>query len=350
MTKDKIKGRGAQRKQHNRFDKNQLVQEHLEGLDEPIEIRQPTDYIEVFPKTLINKVLSPDLQFPYSMNPYQGCEHGCVYCYARNSHNYWGYGHGIDFEQKILVKKNAPQLLEKELQSKNWRAGMIMLSGNTDCYQPIEKKLEITRSLLQVLLKYKHPVGIISKNVLMKRDIDILRKLNELSLLRISLSITTLNEKLRQVLEPRTASIHKKLKLIELLSGYNIPVNVMMAPIIPGLNSHEIFNVMKAVGNAGANSAAYTIVRLNGGLLPVFKKWLELHFPDRATKVIHQIKQLHNGSVNDSRWKKRMKGDGQLSQIISQQFHLAKKQFLQKRDFPPINYELFNTSDQLRLF
>ena len=185
---------------------------------------------------------------------------------------------------------------------------------------------------------------------MLKRDIDILQKMSELSLLRVSISITTLNEELRQKLEPRTASVQSKLKLIRLFKKHNIPVHVMMAPIIPGLNGHEIFDVLKAVGRAGATSASYTTVRLNGGLFLVFENWLYTHFPDRASKVIHQIKQLHDGNVNDSRWGKRMKGSGHIAQIIAQQFKLAKTQFFGKPVVSPINYELFNPTDQMRLF
>ena len=205
-----IKGRGAQSQVHNKF--IELSHEERDDFlnycaveDEDRTVK--TTFIETFPKSIINKVTSPDVGMSYSLNPYQGCEHGCVYCYARNSHEYWGYGAGIDFESKILIKKTAPQLLEKKLQSKSWKAATIALSGNTDCYQPIEKSLKITRQLLKVFLKYKHPVGIITKNALIQRDLDILTELAKDNLVSVYLSITSLNEQTRRLLEPRTASI-----------------------------------------------------------------------------------------------------------------------------------------------
>ena len=244
-----IKGRGAQLNVSNRFE----AQQHEFRDDflnycatEGDEVQNNnTVLIDTFPKTIVNKVNSPDVGMEYSLNPYQGCEHGCIYCYARNSHEYWGYSAGLDFERKILVKKNAVELLEKKLRSRKWEAKPIILSGNTDCYQPIEKKLKITRQLLETFLKYKHPVGIITKNALLQRDMDILRELAEDDLVSVTLSVTSLSEETRRILEPRTASIKKRLETIEILSRNNIPVNVMMAPIIPAINSHEIMSLAK---------------------------------------------------------------------------------------------------------
>ena len=190
--------------------------------DEPDNNR--TQYLEIFPKTILNKVTSTDIGMAYSMNPYQGCEHGCIYCYARNTHEYWGYSAGLDFERKILFKRNAPQLLEAKLNSKNWQPENIMFSGNTDCYQPIEKKLEITREMIKVLLKYKHPVSFITKNKLILRDLDLLKELAKLNLVHVSISITSLNEETRRILEPRTASIKKRLETVKILSDNGIPV------------------------------------------------------------------------------------------------------------------------------
>ena len=209
--------------------------------------RSRTNYIPIFPKTIVNKVTSPDVGMKYSLNPYQGCEHGCIYCYARNTHEYWGYGAGLDFEQIILVKKEAPNLLEEKLKSKNWQAETIVLSGNTDCYQPAEKKFGITRECLKVFLNYRHPVGIITKNALVLRDLDILKELAKDHLIAVNVSITSLSEDTRRILEPRTASIKKRLETIRLLADNGIPVNAMLAPIIPGINSHEIMDMAKAV-------------------------------------------------------------------------------------------------------
>ncbi|MGA8852886.1 MAG: PA0069 family radical SAM protein, partial [Christiangramia sp.] len=267
-SEDFIKGRGAQLNVSNRFDEHshETRDDFLnycasEG-DEPENNR--TTIIETFPKTIVNKVTSPDVGMDFSLNPYQGCEHGCIYCYARNSHEYWGYSAGKDFEQKILVKRNAVELLEKKLKSKSWEAKPIVLSGNTDCYQPIEKKLKITRSLLQTFLKYRHPVGMITKNALIQRDMDILKELAQENLVHVNISITSLKEETRRILEPRTASIKKRLETVEKLSAANIPVSVMMAPIIPSINSHEIMPLVKEIAERGALGVGYTIVRLNG--------------------------------------------------------------------------------------
>ncbi len=311
-----------------------------------------TQYIEIFPKTILNKVTSIDIGMPYSMNPYQGCEHGCIYCYARNTHEYWGYSAGLDFERKILYKKNAAQLLENKLKSTNWEAQNIMLSGNTDCYQPIEKKLEITRKILEVFLKYQHPVSIITKNALILRDLDILTELSKLNLLHVSISITSLKEDTRRILEPRTASIPKRLKTVETLAQNRIPVNVMMAPIIPAINSHEIFNLVKKVSELGAVSAAYTMVRLNGAIGNLFKDWVLKAFPDRAKKILHQIESCHGGQLNDSRFGTRMRGDGNIADQVAMQFRLAKKKYLAHTTLPPFDYTLYGQlkNPQLKLF
>jgi DNA repair photolyase len=269
-----------------------------------------TQYLEIFPKTILNKVTSTDIGMAYSMNPYQGCEHGCIYCYARNTHEYWGYSAGLDFERKILFKRNAAQLLEAKLNSKNWKPENIMFSGNTDCYQPIEKKLEITREMIKVLLKYKHPVSFITKNKLILRDLDLLKELAKLNLVHVSISITSLSEETRRILEPRTASIKKRLETVKILSDNGIPVNVMMAPIIPAINNHEIFEMVKTVSELGAVSMGYTIVRLNGRIGEIFTDWVHKALPDRAEKILHQIEDIHSGTLNSSEFGKRMRGEG----------------------------------------
>ncbi|WP_121665981.1 PA0069 family radical SAM protein [Mesonia aquimarina] len=350
------KGRGAQKNVANKFFELKHIPEddfleycYKEG-EKPEDDK--THIQEVFPKTFVNKVNSPDVGMGYSANPYQGCEHGCIYCYARNSHEYWGYSAGKDFEQQILVKKNAPQLLEKKLNNKNWDGDTIIFSGNTDCYQPVEKKLQITRKCLEVMLKYKHPTGIITKNALILRDIDILKKLAEFNLIRVNISITSLSEETRRILEPRTASIKKRLKVVETLSSNNIPVNVMMAPIIPSINSHEIFPLVKKVSELGANSVGYTIVRLNGAIAEIFKDWIEKTLPDRAEKVLHQIEACHGGNLNDSRFGTRMKGKGEFAKQIAQQFKIAKQKFLKNESIAPLDKSHFLQlkSPQYKLF
>ncbi len=288
----------------------------------------------------------------YSLNPYQGCEHGCVYCYARNSHEYWGYSAGIDFEQKILVKRNCVELLEKKFQSPRWQASPIVLSGNTDCYQPIEKKLEITRSLLKTFLKYRHPVGIITKNALIQRDIDILKELAKDNLVQVNLSITSLDETMRRMLEPRTATVKKRLETVEKLTAEGIPVSVMMAPIIPAINSHEILPLVKAVAERGALSVGYTMVRLNGAIGGIFTDWIKKTLPDRAEKVLHQIAECHGGNLNDSRFGRRMKGEGNIAEQVEQQFAIARKKYLKGKVLPTLNCGLYKEykEGQLKLF
>lgn len=345
-----FKGRGAQIKTGNKFLQSQYVTEHSEGLDEPLLENPSTQIFHESPKKIVNKVTSPDLGMAYSMNPYQGCEHGCVYCYARNTHEYYGFSAGLDFESKIIIKKNAPQLLEQQLLNKNWNPSPIMLSGNTDCYQPQERKFEITRRMLQVLLKYKHPVGVITKNGLITRDIDVLQELAKDRLVHVMISITTLNEDLRRIMEPRTASAIKRLKTVEELSRANIPVGIMNAPIIPGLNHHEIPNVLKAAADHGALTAGMTAVRLNGSIGKIFEDWLRKNFPDRFDKVWNQISSMHGGNVNDSQFGRRMRGDGNIADVIQQLFRTSKKKYFEGREMPPYDLTRFVKGGSYPLF
>ena len=348
-----IKGRGSQMNPNNRFSSTKKVIEHWEGIDELENSGHKTKFIEIYPKTVVNKITSPDIGLEYSMNPYQGCEHGCTYCYARPTHEYWGYSAGIEFENTILVKKNAAELLEKAFRKKTWEVNTIMLSGNTDCYQPCEKKFGITRQLLEVCLKYKHPVGIITKNILLERDFDIIEELSKLNLINVNISLTTLNEELRRRLEPRTASAAKKLELIEKLSRINVPVNVMMAPILPGLNDTEIFNIVKAVSQRGALSAHYQIVRLNGPNQQIFSDWIQKNYPDRADKVLNQLRDMHGSQLNSSEFGQRMSGKGNFALNIKRQFALAKKMFLSDKRMPTLRKDIFQAPDyngQMSLF
>lgn len=344
------RGRGAQINPHNRFATQHNAIEHIEGIDEDVESEaRRTKYIEIFPKTIVTKVNSPDLGFSWSMNPYQGCEHGCIYCYARGSHEYYGYSSGRDFEEKVLYKKNAAQLLEATFKKKSWQPDLIVLSGNTDCYQPAEQQLKITRQLLETCLKYRHPVGIITKNSLIIRDLDLLTKLNDLNLLRVTLSITTLQEDVRRKMEPRTAAVNQRLKTLETLSNNGILVNVNMAPIIPGLTSHEVFDLLKTVGEHGANSASYILVRLNGHNGELFTDWVRKNFPDRADKVLNLIRETHQGTLSENRWKVRMTGKGTYANQVRDMFSLARNRFLPNRAREPVNTALFMQSDQLSI-
>lgn len=347
---DYFKGRGAQIKTENRFLKAQYVTDHIEGLDEPLLENPHTQIFHESPKKIVNKVDSPDLGFGFSMNPYQGCEHGCIYCYARNTHEYYGFSAGLDFESKIIVKKNAPQLLEQQLLSKNWNVVPIMLSGNTDCYQPQEKKFEITRGLLKVMARYRHPVSIISKNSLVLRDLDLLQDLASDKLVHVYISITTLNEELRRAMEPRTASSTKRLKTVEALAKANIPVGIMNAPIIPGLNHHEIPAVLKAASEHGALNAGMTIVRLNGSIGKIFEDWLRKNFPGRFEKVWNQICSMHGGNVNDSQFGRRMAGEGNIAESIHQLFRASKKKYFEAKAMPVYDLTKFRKGGNLSLF
>lgn len=354
--KEYIKGRGAQKNVDNRFEQNvyEVRDDFLEfcRVEGEEADRNKTQYIPVFPKTIVNKVTSPDVGMQYSMNPYQGCEHGCIYCYARNTHEFWGYSAGLDFERRILVKKNSAKLLEQKIKGKRWLAETIVLSGNTDCYQPAEKKFKITRACLKVFQKYRHPVGVITKNSLILRDLDILKELTKDRLVGVNVSVTSLSEETRRILEPRTATIKKRLETIRMLSDNDIPVNAMLAPIIPGINSHEIMNLAKAVSDHGALSFAFTVVRLNGAIGQIFSDWIKKAMPEKAEKVLHQIQECHSGTLNDSRFGIRSRGEGIIATQIHDLARMARHRYFKDKTFPKLNNELHEQykQGQMKLF
>ncbi|HWZ22644.1 MAG TPA: PA0069 family radical SAM protein [Cytophagaceae bacterium] len=347
------KGRGAQKNADNPYLKNSYVTEHIEGIDEPfIDGTVKTEFFTEHSKKIINKVNSPDIGSGFSMNPYQGCEHGCIYCYARNSHQYWGFSAGIDFESKIVVKKNAALLLAKAFDHHSWKSHPIMFSGNTDCYQPAERKYKLTRQMLEVCLKYKNPVSMITKNSLILRDLDLLKEMAALNLVHVSVSMNSLREEIRLKLEPRTASMPQRLKTMEELSKNGIPVNIMVAPIIPGLTDHEIPEVIKAAADRGVLSAHFTIVRLNGSIAEIFTDWVQKAFPERAEKILHQIAECHGGKLNDSRYGTRMSGEGKTAEAITDLFRLSRKRYMEGREMPDYDLTLFKRpgNGQMSLF
>lgn len=356
LKQDYLKGRGAQANVPNRFFElsHELREDFLNycALEGEIVDNNQTQYLSVFPKTIVNAVTSPDVGMMYSMNMYQGCEHGCVYCYARNSHEFWGFSAGLDFERRILVKQDAPKLLEAFITRKQWKAATIVMSGNTDCYQPAERQFKLTRQCLQIFLKYKHPVGIITKNALILRDLDILKALAKDHLIAVNISVTSLSESTRRILEPRTASIKKRLETIKTLSANGIPVNVMLAPIIPAINSHEILALAKATSEAGALSMAHTIVRLNGAIGDIFSKWIKTTMPDRAEKVLNQIASCHGGNLNDSRYGRRMRGEGEIAKQINDLAKLARLKYYKGKTYPQLNTSSHDTykTGQMKLF
>lgn len=341
-----IKGQGAQRNVHNKFERYSYEPEDWE-----LE-KSKTQIIEVHPKTIVNLVKSPDLPMEYSLNPYQGCEHGCTYCYARPTHEFWGFSAGIDFERKILAKKNASELLEKFFKKRNYVPKTIMLSGNTDCYQPAERELEITRKILEVCLEYRHPVSILSKNALVLRDLDLFIKMNELNLISVALSIPTMNEDLRRKMEPRTSSSLKKLEALKILKENNIPTGAMIAPIIPGLNSDETLKLIQKISETGADWFGYTLIRLNDAVEPVFVKWLEMNFPDRKDKVISLIKQMRGGKLGEKRYFERYKGEGNIAEMIHKTIEIGRKKYFSEKEKIALSTEHFTGSktQQLKLF
>ncbi len=346
-----LTGRGAQFNTKNRFHKHETTKEHIEAIDDWEERNVPTVYLEQEAKSIVNKIDSPDTGMSYSMNPYAGCEHGCIYCYARNVHEYWGYSAGLDFERKIIVKKNAPQLLRKFLMKKNWDATPIMLSGNTDCYQPAEQKYRLTRALLEVCNEFNQPVGILTKNSWILKDKDVLQEMAKKQIVSAMVSITSFNEELRRVMEPRTTTAKQKLKVINELSSAGVRMGIMMGPMIPGLNEHEMQRIMKAAADNGATFTAYTFIRLNGAIQFLFHDWLYKNFPDRADKVWHLVEQSHGGKVNDSRWGVRMRGEGHIAKMVAQQYKKYGKLYGMNAEEWHLNRSLFKRpGEQLKIF
>lgn len=333
MQEDLIRGRGSQFNTFNRFSRYETVTEFIEGLDEPLIAEVSTQVFIDYPKHIINQVKSPDVGMGYSVNPYQGCEHGCIYCYARNSHEYWGFSAGLDFESKIIAKPNAPELMAAEFERKSWKPSVITISGNTDCYQPVERKYRITRQLLEVCLAYRNPVGIITKNQLILRDLDILKQLAALRLVHVFVTVTSLDESIRQKLEPRTTTYENRLKVIGELTRNGIPCGVMVAPIIPGLTNYGIADVIARAGQAGAYTAGYNILRLNGQLTALFSDWVHKAFPLAADKILTQVAACHGGNLNDSRFGTRMQGEGKIAESIRMLFTAARKKHMSMKPF-----------------
>ncbi len=282
-----------------------------------------TQFFKDHSGTVIARNDSPDVGFDASLNPYRGCEHGCIYCYARPTHEYLGFSAGLDFESRIMVKEKAPELLRAQLMSPGWKPQVIFLSGVTDCYQPIERRLKLTRRCLEVLLEFRNPVFIITKNHLVTRDINVLSQLARLNAAAVWLSITTLDAGLRQVMEPRASPPAARLAAIRELARAGIQAGVNIAPVIPGLTDHEIPAIVQAAAEAGAREAGCAVVRLPYAVAPLFEHWLETHFPDQKEKVLNRVRAMRGGKLNDSRWGSRMRGEGIFADQIRQLFEVA---------------------------
>lgn len=336
--KAKLRGRGTDINPPNRFERLH-IEETVDLYDERVyepgtERKIETVFYKDHSKSAIAKNNSPDIPFDYSFNPYRGCEHGCVYCYARPTHEYLGFSSGTDFETKIMVKENGPKLLKKEFEKKSYVPKLIIISGDTDPYQPIERKLQITREALKVCLEYRNPVAVITKNSLILRDIDILSEMAKLNLVSTTLSITSLNKELASKMEPRTATPERKLQAIEKLSQVGIPVNVNVAPIIPGLNDEEIPEVLNQSAQRGAISAAFILLRLPYSIKDLFINWLEREFPDRKEKILNKIREMRGGKLNVSDFGKRFKSQGEQASAIKELFYMScRKYHLNERDF-----------------
>jgi DNA repair photolyase len=321
-TGNQIRGRGATINPAIRFEAlHYEIEDWCEPDSEPRSVS--TQYLKDDSQSIISYNNSPDVGFDASLNPYRGCEHGCAYCYARPTHEYLGFSAGIDFESRIMVKPKAAALLATELARPSWTPQSLALSGVTDAYQPIERKLQITRSCLRVLADFRNPVIVVTKNHLVTRDADYLAELASVDASAVSVSITTLDPKLAQILEPRASTPSHRLDAVAKLRAAGVPVGVNIAPIIPGLNDYEIPKIAEAAAAAGAEFAGYTIVRLPLTVAPIFVAWLENHFPDRKEKILGQIRSIRNGKLNTAEFGARMRGDGPLAEQIGQMFHVS---------------------------
>jgi DNA repair photolyase len=326
------KGRGAGFNPPNRFEKTLLEPLDIEVSYEEDAPPLKTIFYRDSSRSILARNDSPDLPFTYSINPYRGCEHGCIYCYARPSHEYLGFSAGLDFESKIMVKMDAAELLEETFRRKSWVPQMVAFSGNTDCYQPIERKLQLTRKCLEVFLRFRNPVGLITKNALVLRDLDLFREMAKYNLIHIMVSVTSLDGELVRKMEPRTSTPEKRLETIEILARNGIPVGVNAAPIIPGLTDEELPAILKAAAERGAQSAGYILLRLPGPVKDLFLDWLQRELPERAGKIINRIRETRAGELSDSRFDVRMKGEGEIAETIEKLFRInARKYNLAKR-------------------
>jgi DNA repair photolyase len=324
-----IAGRGTTLNTVNRFESQKIVMEPYDGeeFEEGERPRLKTEFLKDSSKSIVTENTSPDIPFTYSINPYRGCEHGCTYCYARPTHEYLGHSAGLDFESKIYVKQEAPKLLREKFMSRSWKGEQITISGNTDCYQPIERRLKLTRACLEVMAEFRNPVSMITKNALITRDIDILSEMAKWNGAYIFISITTLDNDLCGDLEPRTSRPQARLKALEELAKAGIPVGVNVAPVIPGLNDHEMSLILKAANEHGAVSAGYTPVRLPLAVAPLFEAWLEEKRPLRKDKIMQNIRDMRGGKNNDAHFGTRMRGQGAIAENLRQMYQISIRKF-----------------------
>ncbi len=344
-----IHGRGAGSNPANRFEPVEIVREY--DHDPELDPAPRTVFLRDRSQSIISSNDSPDIPYNFTLNPYRGCEHGCIYCYARPTHEYLGFSSGLDFETRILVKMDAPELLRRELSSSKWKPEPIAMAGVTDCYQPVERRLEITRKCLEVFAELRNPLWITTKNHLVTRDIDILRKLAEIRGISVQLSITTLDQELARVMEPRTSVPRLRLEAVTRLRQAGIPVGVLVAPVIPGLNDHEIPQILASARDAGAGHAYMQMLRLPYAIKDLFVDWLRGHYPLRAEKVIGRIRDMRGGKLNCSEFGKRMSGEGIWAEQIAQLFAHSRERVGLGEHGPKLTTEFFRRpGEQMSLF
>ena len=348
------RGRGSRSNDTSRYDANfrSLIDDGWDSLGELPALK--TSVFEEHPKSIITRNQSPDISFDRSINPYRGCEHGCTYCYARPSHAYMGLSPGLDFESKLFVKPNAAALLREELTAPNYKPATIMLGANTDPYQPIERTYRISRQVLEVLSEFNHPVGIVTKSALVTRDVDILSSMAERGLVKIAISVTSLDGKLARAMEPRASAPAKRLEALRVLSSAGVPTVAMVAPIIPGLNDMEIDKILKAVSLCGTREASYVMLRLPLEVRDLFQEWLQDEFPDRAAKVMSLVRDVRDGKDYDAKFGKRMTGTGVYAWTTGRRFQLASERLGFNKNRLKLRTDLFKrpprVGEQMSLF
>ncbi len=352
--REQRKGRGAVSNEAGRFERfaSEALDDGWGGLDEPLPPLKTTVTRDAT-RTIIARNNSPDIGFDRSINPYRGCEHGCIYCFARPTHAFLGLSPGQDFESRLFAKPDAARLLAEELRAENYRCRVMAMGTNTDPYQPIEREWQVTRQVLQVLHAFRHPVGVVTKSHLIARDIDILSPMAALRLARVGISVTTLDRKLARKMEPRAPTPEKRLETIQRLSEAGIPVTVMAAPVIPGLTDHEIEAIAESAAQAGATDMGYVLLRMPLEIKDLFREWLSAHVPDRAARVINLMRAMRGGKDYDARWGERMTGKGPFAELIAERVRKARARFGLDKKLPALDTRQFRppprAGDQLRL-
>lgn len=354
LSADRIRGRAARSNAVSRFEAYQR-----EDVDDGWDIDEDlpplrTEVTLEKPRSAITRNTSPDVHFDRSINPYRGCEHGCIYCFARPTHAYLGLSPGLDFETRLIARPEAPEVLERELRAKSYKVGPIAIGTNTDPYQPIEKEHQIMRRILEVLYEYKHPVCVVTKGTLIERDVDILGEMGRMGLARVGITVTTLDAQVSRQMEPRVPAPLRRMRTIKRLADAGCPVRIMVSPVVPALTDHELEAILAAGAEAGARAASWIMLRLPLEVAPLFRDWLAENFPDRATRVMGRVRELHGGQDYDPEFGKRMTGEGQFADLLAHRFAIAIKRLGLAADLPDLRSDLFQcparTGDQLSLF